>query len=78
MYVLKEAQVTETAVWSTPFLINMITVLKGSQFYFYSVSMSHVFRDVELYHTLCFLKRGSVFKTDRRLSITKLGVFKSN
>ena len=24
-------------VWPTPFLINMLTALKGSQFYFYSV-----------------------------------------
>ena len=72
MYVLKEAQVTETAVWSTPFLINMITALKGSQFYFYSVSMSHVFRDVELYHTLCFLKHGC-FQNRQTLKYNKTG-----
>ena len=28
-------KVAETAVWPIPFLINMLTALKGSQFYFY-------------------------------------------
>ena len=30
-----EKSVAETAVWPIPFLINMFTALKGSQFYFY-------------------------------------------
>ena len=31
----EEALVAETMVWPTPFLINMLTALKGSLFYFY-------------------------------------------
>ena len=32
--VTEEAQIAKTAVWSIPFLINMFTALKGSQFFF--------------------------------------------
>ena len=33
--VTEEVPVAETAVWPIPFLINMFTALKGSQFYLY-------------------------------------------
>ena len=36
------AKVAETAVWPISFLINMITVPKGSQFYLFLAHMSRM------------------------------------
>ena len=41
MYRVTEAAlVAEIAVWSNPFHINMLTALKGYQFYFYFTSIT--------------------------------------
>ena len=40
--VTDESLVAKTAVWPTPFLINIFTALKGSQFYFYVYGLHRV------------------------------------
>ena len=45
--------VAETVVWPIPFLINMFTALKGSQFFFFISSLLQTYDTVVILHDAC-------------------------